>query len=395
MAEDRKEILGRLSRGEISVEEAEALLDALGEREPREIGRKAAQVAKDIGASVRDALKPTLEELSRGLTEVLSEVREGVQEFGGHIGYATPDTADLRDAGEETLEFALGAGRLEVKNAFGNVSVSEAEGDTLTLRAHRWAKGATDDEAREQARQVEVHAEQEDNGVEVKVRGEGRLMRRVRVHLEIGAPAGVKVEVKGVAGKIECRGLSGEVEAKTVSGEIALRALRGKASAHAVSGMVTAEALEGGMEARTLSGQITARDCEGPVRLKTVSGMIAASGRGEVNAKSVSGMIRLVGIESEQAQASNVSGAVEIEFAAPFSGDLNVKTVSGPVEVRLPKESDCKVEVSGGHTTLDPALPLASVESGHRRLTAVLGSGKGAIEIKTVSGAVRLAARGS
>jgi len=380
MAQDRKTILQMLSEGKITVEEAEAQLAELDEK--REFGRMAAELA----ASMRDSFKATAEDLSRAFSLGWSEIKQGFDEFGGHLGFATPDTADLRDAGEEQLEFAVAAGHaLDVRNAYGNVSVSEVEGPTLRITAHRWAVGASDDEARETARQVEVRAAQEDNTVEVKVRSEDRhLMRRVRVHLEIAVPAGVSVGVKGVAGKIACRGLSGDVAAKTVSGEIALQALRGKASAHAVSGMVTAEGLGAGIQASTVIGQIQVRDRQGPARLNTVSGLIAASGRGEVSAHSVSGLIRLVGIESDRVKAHTVSGPVEIEFSAPFSGSLSANTVSGPVEVRLPQGSDCRVEVKGGHTDLDPSLAMTGVQVHQRRLS-------GTLEIRTVSGAVRLA----
>lgn len=390
MAQDRKTILQMLSEGKISVEEAESQLAELDEK--REFGR----IAADIGAGVRDAFKSAAEEMVRAFSQGWDEIRQGFDEFGGHIGLATPDTADLRDAGEEQFEFAVAAGQaLEVRNAFGNVSVSEVEGETLRITTHRWAVGASDDEARETARQVEVRAEEEEGTVKVRVRGEDRrLMRRVRVHLEITALAGVNVDVKGIAGKIACRNLSGEMAAKTVSGEIALQSLRGKASAHAVSGMVTAEGLGAGIQASTVSGQIQVRDCQGPARLNTVSGLIAASGRGEVSAHSVSGLIRLVGIESDRVTAKSVSGPVEIEFSAPFSGSLAAQTVSGPVEVRLPRESDCKVEVGGGHTDLDPGLAMTGVQVRQRHLSGVLGSGAGAVEIKTISGAVRLAATG-
>ncbi|HEU4995037.1 MAG TPA: DUF4097 family beta strand repeat-containing protein [Gemmatimonadaceae bacterium] len=130
------------------------------------------------------------------------------------------------------------------------------------------------------------------------------------------------------------------------------------------------------------------------VRANSVSGNVSVVGaRGDVRATSVSGDVRMERLRVTSLKATSVSGDVVVGVdSLGGSGTLSFTSVSGNVTADLPKGIDADVSLRTVSGSLDSDFPL--VLSGGRMsshsLEARIGRGGRELEVRTVSGDVRL-----
>jgi hypothetical protein len=130
------------------------------------------------------------------------------------------------------------------------------------------------------------------------------------------------------------------------------------------------------------------------VSTSTVSGDIhVTDAQGDVSANSVSGDIVLNHLRARSVTAHTVSGDVEVmvdEFTG--SGDLSFHTVSGDVTLELPRQFDADVSMTTVSGAMDSDYPitLGNGRTSRRSINARIGNGGRRLELKTVSGDVKL-----
>ncbi|MGI9628233.1 MAG: DUF4097 family beta strand repeat-containing protein [Longimicrobiales bacterium] len=131
------------------------------------------------------------------------------------------------------------------------------------------------------------------------------------------------------------------------------------------------------------------------VRLRTelVSGDVRADGlRSDVVASTVSGDVRLS--TSGIAEASTVSGDIDVEMATATDHDLDFETVSGDITVYLPEDLGADVRFSSltGDFETDLAVSVTRRRDGlvGSSVRGQLGGGGARLSFSTVSGNVEL-----
>lgn len=130
------------------------------------------------------------------------------------------------------------------------------------------------------------------------------------------------------------------------------------------------------------------------VNLRTVNGVVTVTGlRGDVRARTTNGSIKGLGIVATNVDASVTNGTVEIELAsAPSTGSIELESVNGAVELRLPSESKADVtarSVNGGISVNGLSLELVGEQS-RRRLEGKLNGGGARVNLETTNGGVRI-----
>ncbi len=130
---------------------------------------------------------------------------------------------------------------------------------------------------------------------------------------------------------------------------------------------------------------------------RTISGDVEAEGlRSDVVAKTVSGRVTVS--TSGIAEASTVSGSIRASLGrADWDGELRFNTVSGSITVELPPELETEVEFESLSGDFDSDFPI-TMRSAARRwvggaIRGTIGAGGRYLELKTVSGDVRLMRR--
>jgi len=225
MDESRQMVLRMLREGKVSVEEAEALLDALGAEghddpgatrpagagtpEPAQVhpdegpsGRPwgfgpRPSIGSEIGATLREAVRNARQHARAPLRQALEslkwEVGAAARECRAsgtvhnlfHLAFASEDV---------TLSHAISAGgRLVIRNPRGAVRVDRSGGGAVNVRAQKQAWAGDEEAARRliERMRVEFAASGDDVILNVAAENGDRCGGRFRVDLTVEVPEGV------------------------------------------------------------------------------------------------------------------------------------------------------------------------------------------------------------
>jgi hypothetical protein len=192
---------------------------------------------------------------------------------------------------------------------------------------------------------VEPHLYEQERGWLDLFRG-----KRFRVDFDITVPA-------------ECA-----IDAQTVSGELSIEGVRGP------------------LEIQTVSGDVRLEDLQGPLRLKSVSGDVDCRRYvGHVEGNTVSGDITIAAARLRSSLMHTVSGDVQIEGRLDPRKEHRFKTISGDIELAL-AEPDATIEYRTASGDVECELPARIVRNARKEYSIVVGSGRGRVGVKTVSG---------
>jgi DUF4097 and DUF4098 domain-containing protein YvlB len=220
--------------------------------------------------------------------------------------------------------------RLHVRTRSGRVSVVASDERGLTVEG--------------------ANIEHEPDG-SVLITGAKRGANRV----ELTVPIGSDLVIGTLSGHVTVRGEVGDVRVTTASGRVDVeRAAR--------------------VDVRTASGHVTIGTVESECRVVAKSARVDITSAGAVDVAGMSGHVE-VG-DTGDAQVRTMSGRVEL--GARHDGRIDVRTLSGKVEVTVPSERQ-------------PATQLRSL-SGRIRCECANGN-DGRIDVATTSGSINIACK--
>lgn len=155
-----------------------------------------------------------------------------------------------------------------------------------------------------------------------------------------------------------------------------------------------------GIKATTFEGDVTVESSSGAMDLRTTTGNIVAfNGNSEeigdiFKAKTSSGAITLQQLDFGQTEATSSSGSIRFTGAVQNGGQYNFGTQNGSITLFVPLNSSGKLDASYGFGAFDYELPLKNVVKSNtsktQSLTAIFGGGEANINLKTVSGSIRI-----
>ncbi len=419
MNEEREKVLRMLKEGKISIEEADALLEALMDG-----GSAASQPIPEMLASPRGDFKTDLEQVIRDLAssiprDVLREIKihlkgskfEGSAKTGRSWG--GPEFFDVLQGlwglaeghADATVDEPMAAGeRFIVTNAWGDVQLSASTDGYLHLKARKRVWAATSEEAVQMASALPIALRRQGTHVTLAVpRLEGR---RVRVDLELAVPGDVAVELRLAKGDIGASNLEGALEIhvargdvhvlkqqgpvqiSVASGDLNLTEIVGDLHIDVKSGDVTVEKLQGKIDGRVVHGDVDVRGCAG-ASIEVVNGDLGLSEvSGDVSVEGKHGDMRLDGLHSNHSvRAHAISGDVVVALTDLAQDSLvSIETMSGDLELALPPDARATVDaaVRSGDLTCSP--PLLGLSADRRSLRGVFNAPGATIILRTTSG---------
>lgn len=195
--------------------------------------------------------------------------------------------------------------------------------------------------------------------------------------LKIRVPKGSKVRFEGVSSDSSFDDIRGGLRVRTASGDI---------RAEHISTMINLT---------TVSGDIDISDASGNAKLSSVSGDI----QGELTSKTVvldtvSGDVEVKLGEVDRLHGSVVSGDFEIEGQLMGSGEIEISSVSGLIQLDLVSPINARISAeTGPGGDIDNRLSDARVKTSFPAMSGLettIGDGSSSIVVRTVSGDIRL-----
>lgn len=160
----------------------------------------------------------------------------------------------------------------------------------------------------------------------------------------------------------------------------------------AVNGEVAIRELSGDVSVEAVNGEIAISDVTGDVSAKAVNGEIAISRvSGDISAETVNGSVELEGV-SGNVEGTAVNGLIEVTLVGDrLAGDgVDLKTVNGPVDLRMPRSFSAQLELDTVTGGMDVDFPIAISGKVGRRISATLGGGGPLVRVETSAGAIRI-----
>lgn len=271
-------------------------------------------------------------------------------------------------------------GMVMVSNVSGHIRFLVWKEEKVKIEAIKFATGATEDRAKENADEVRIEVRVEPGLVRVETRypESHRWFGRdsdVTVDYTIWIPEMASIDSKSVSGDVQVEKAGGTVRVSTVSGDVAVIGGKKTISAKAVSGDIRVTGAEA--------------DCE----LNSVSGDIQASQvSGSVEAEVVSGSIRLQDVMlARKVSAKSISGTVEYRGQVVPNGSYRFSSHSGEVKLFLPADSSFDLEASSfsGMVTTDFPVVVMGKLSG-KTIQGRVGKGGAEVQAKSFSGNVEI-----
>jgi hypothetical protein len=323
--------------------------------------------------------------------------------------------------------------QLQVTNMRGDISIQGWSLDKIRIKARRKALASNAEEAkrlfsavdfRHQASNslIELAAEY-GRGLSLEERLREREHPRTSMEMTVFAPAGLKLKIWGVDGKILVRGWSASVDVRDSTGSIniesvksggasvlcpscaiRIRSVRGPVRSMGGSGnielsdvdsrLVYVETEAGSISASqvrgeqlyvTKSGPITARELsgriefhagDGPVRITDSSGFLS----GRTTGGSIHAQMRDWKF-ADKAVIESVQGEIELKLPLDFSGEVDLKSGTGTTELGFPVEITDERTVSRGGI-----VPSRSPG----QITGRVGEGGELLKVSSTRGNVRV-----
>jgi DUF4097 and DUF4098 domain-containing protein YvlB len=279
---------------------------------------------------------------------------------------------------------------LTIENPNGAVSVVGQQQDFVQVEAVRYGRGADAERAKANAQSLTLDIMPGDDVLAVRATPSQYRHRAARMDLRLTAPADLHVTVHSASGALNVRAMARTVNARTMSGDITI-ADAAEARANSASGEVRLRQIAGSVEGNVVSGDLYLDDVVGQVKAHAISGDIEATNvRDALSASTVSGSMKVRNYTGANATVSTTSGDVEAELTKPFAGHLVGRSVSGDISIALPRDSGCAVELASVSGDLRASLPLCDKVQARGRLSGILGSGQGRVELHSMSGNLSL-----
>lgn len=226
--------------------------------------------------------------------------------------------------------------------------------------------------------------------IQVEVQGNPH---RVASDLEIHVPAGSRLQIESYSAAIDVRDVNGRIKAESVTGSIAIAGKPDEVDVESVSGAISISGPAKRVRASATNANVTIRGVSGVIDAETVNGTLEVSGGDfqEGRLETVNGAIRFDGglIGGATLDVESVNGSVELRLPANIGADFTISSFGGDID------SDFEVKLGPG--------PIRSSRRGSDRhdrhddhekeMRFTTGGGGAKVAITTLNGRIVLRKR--
>lgn len=280
--------------------------------------------------------------------------------------------------------------RLELSNASGDVDVTEGAAGTVSIHAEVRASGFGFENPQKRLDDIVADPPIEQRGDTIRIGKDFSRMRNVSITYKIQVPHETEVDANVASGAENIRNLRGPVRVRSASGSINVEKIDRDTQLSTASGTISAETIGGDVQVSSASGNVTIANIKGDARVHVVSGVIRISQPGgRVDGSTTSGEVEIQGAAND-VTAHSVSGRVYVQGNPGAQGYWNLKTASGGVQISVPPSANFHLSAEAVSGEIRADVPIVVEERGKHSLRARVGSDGGRVEVRTVSGEIRV-----
>ena len=267
---------------------------------------------------------------------------------------AQRDDFKERDEINQTYQLAPGA-RVEVSSIRGSVEIVNGDTATAEVQIIRTARTRADLEYHK------IEVTQTGNGLVVRgvQEPEDRRGQNIQVdhYVKLKLPRRIDLSVNSVSGSLKVGDVDGQVHVSSISGAANIGNVGGKLQVSSISGSLDVGNVGADARVTSISGNLGLGQVNGSLEVSSVSGGLNAT---------------LVSLSPQGINIRSVSGSVELRFKSEVNADFSAKHVSGQVYLDVPnvvregeeKSPSVRARIGAGGTP----ITISSV-SGNIRLT--------------------------
>jgi len=285
---------------------------------------------------------------------------------------------------------ATGKTRLEISNPSGDVEITGSADGKVHIHGDVRSSGMGFDKPKERLDETLANPGLEQRGDTIRVGKHMSNMRNLTIHYRIEVPHDTEISSTVMSGSQIIRNVRGPVNAQGASGSIKVEHVERDVQLTTASGSVEAADIGDDVHASSASGGVTVSNAKGDIRANSLNGstqIIKPGGRVDID--SANGSIDVQGA-SFDVKAHGVSGSVTVQGDPGEHGYWDLKTVSGPVKVSVPTNSNFRFSAEAISGEIRTDIPIVIEEQGKHSLRAHVGNGGGRVEVHTVSGEIHV-----
>ena len=280
--------------------------------------------------------------------------------------------------------------RLELGNASGDVDITQGAAGTVSIHAEVRASGFGFENPQKRLDDIVSDPPIEQRGDTIRIGKDFSRMRNVSISYKIQVPHETEVDANVASGAQNIRDLRGPVKVRSASGSINVENIDRDTQLSTASGTISVENIGGDVQISSASGNVTVANIKGDARVHVVSGVIRIlQPGGRVDGSTTSGEVEIQGAAND-VTAHSVSGRVYVQGNPGAQGYWNLKTASGGVQISVPPSANFHLSAEAASGEIRADVPIVVEEQGKHSLRARVGSGGGRVEVRTVSGEIRV-----
>jgi DUF4097 and DUF4098 domain-containing protein YvlB len=283
-----------------------------------------------------------------------------------------------------------GKTRLEISNPSGDVEITGSADGKVHIHGDVRSSGMGFDKPKERLAETLANPGVEQRGDTIRIGKHMSNMRNLNVNYRIEVPHDTEISSTVMSGSQSIRNVRGPVNAQGASGSIKVEHVERDVQLTTASGSVEAADIGDDVHASSAAGGITVSSAKGDIRANSLNGstqIIKPGGRVDID--SANGTIDVQGA-SYDVKAHAVSGSVTVQGDPGERGYWDLKTVSGPVKVSVPTNSNFRFSAEAISGEIRTDIPIVIEEQGKHSLRAHVGNGGGRVEVHTVSGEIHV-----
>jgi DUF4097 and DUF4098 domain-containing protein YvlB len=214
--------------------------------------------------------------------------------------------------------------------------------------------------------------------------------RNTYISYTIEVPRETELSVSAASGSQEIKNVRGPVSVDSASGSVGVANVERTVTVKSASGAIHLQNLGDDARVASASGSIEVNSVKGDLRAHAISGSINITGPGgRVEAETANGSVTIAGANND-VKASSASGGIRVAGNPAGNSYWHLKTASGSVEVSVPRNAGFHLSAEAVSGEIRADLPIVIEDQDKHSLRARVGTPGGRVEVRTISGGIRV-----